>query len=345
MTSTPSPAPLSSVFNTRSGVEKAAIVLLILGEERAGQLMESMDQNEQITVTRALSSVGKVPPSLVREACEIFQSKLSEGEIMVGSAHTAKRMLEKFLPEDRVMSIMDEIKAPIGRTTWEKLTSINHVTLANYLVGEGEQTAAVVISRLRSDYAAKVFEVLPESFTVKLINRMIDLESVPRETIVEIENILQAEFMTTFGHGGIGSDPTGFLAEIFNRTSSDFTDKVLEEVATERPEDVQAIQSRMFTFNDLATIDTTAASAIMSNVPREVIILALKSAPENVVERFLSSVAERTSSIMRDEMQFLGPIRLREIKGAQDEVLRTAKRLEAAGEIVLKDSDDDRIID
>ena len=344
MTTTPA-VQANSVFNNKTGVEKAAIVLLILGEELAGQLMENLDQNEQITVTRALSAVGKVPPSLVREACETFQSKLSEGEIMVGSAHTAKRMLEKFLPEDRVMSIMDEIKAPIGRTTWEKLTSINHVTLANYLVGEGEQTAAVVISRLRSDYAAKVFEVLPPAFTVKLIHRMIDLESVPRETIIEIENILQAEFMTTFGHGGIGSDPTGFLAEIFNRTSGDFTEKVLEEVGVERPEDVQAIQSRMFTFNDLATIDLVAASAIIGNVPRDVLILALKNAPENVVERFLSSVAERTAGIMRDEMQFLGPIRLREIKSAQDEVLRTAKRLEASGEIVLKDSDDDRIID
>lgn len=333
-------------FESRSGIDKSAIILLILGEERAGILLEDMDQTELIAVTRAMSAIGKVPGPLVREACDVFQSKLAEGEVMVGSAFTAKRMLEKFLPEDRVMSIMDEIRAPIGRTTWEKLTSINSATLAVYLHGEGAQTAAVVLSRLRSDYAAKVFEELPRDFTVEIIKRMIDLESVPRDTVAEIESILQGEFMTTYGQGGIGSDPTGFLAEIFNRTSSDFTEKVLDEVKEERPEEVHLIQSRMFTFNDLAAIDLTAASRIMSEVPREVMILALKTAPEDVAERFFSSVADRVSSIMRDEMLLLGPQRLRDIKTAQDEVLRTAKRLENAGEIYLKvHSEDDRIIE
>jgi len=335
---------LKGKFSSLPGMDKAAIILLILGEERAGQILEQMDQSELIAVTRAMAAIGKIPPEMVKEACETFSSKLAEGEVMVGSAYTAERMLLKFLPEERVSSIMNEIKAPAGRTTWEKLAAINHVALSNYLVGEGAQTAAVVLSRLKPDYAARVFESFPKEFTVDIVKRLIDLESVSRESVKEIEEILQGEFMSNYH--GVGSDPTGFLAEIFNRTKAELTDQVLVEIEKERPEEVAKIQARMFTFNDLAGIDMAAASAIMDAVDRETMTLALKGAAKEIQDRFFTAVSDRVAGIMRDEMQTMGPQRLRDVKAAQDEVLKTAKKLEADGAIILRtEGEDDRLIE
>lgn len=331
-------------FESLPGLEKAATVLLILGEERSGQILELMDQSELINVTRAMSAIGKIPQETVKQACRVFTSKMAEGEVMVGSAYTAERMLLKFLPEDRVSSIMNEIKAPAGRTTWEKLSSINHVALANFLVGEGAQTAAVVLSRLKPDYAAKMFETFPPDFTTNVVKRLIDLDPVSHDSVKEIEEILQGEFMSNYH--GVGSDPTGFLAEIFNRTKTDLTDDILTNVGNDRPNEVAKIQSRMFTFDDLAGIDITAASAIMTAVEKDIMHLALKGANEQVKERFLSAVSERVSNIMRDEMQTMGAQRFRDVKAAQDDVLRVAKRLEAEGAIILRtESEDDRLIE
>jgi len=333
-------------FTGLPGIDKAAVILLILGEERAGRLLEQMDQPELIAVTRTMATIGKVPAPLVADACRVFSSKIAEGEVMVGSIRTAERMLAKFLPEDRVSSIMQEIRAPAGRTTWEKLSSINPAALAGYLVGEGPQTAAVVLSRLAPDYAARVFEAFDGPFTVEVVRRMLDLDSVPRESITEIEHILQGEFMANYGQGGLSSDPATLLAEIFNRTKGEVSETVLGSIGRERPTDAARIQNLMFTFADLAGVDLTAAGAIVAAVPREVMTMALKGAPAEVSERFYSSVNERVANIMRDEIQLMGPQRLRDVKAAQDEVLRTAKRLEAAGEIVLKArSEDDRMID
>lgn len=336
----------SGGFSALPGIEKAAVILLILGEERAGQVLAQMDQPELIAVTRTMASIGKVPAELVNEACRVLSSKIAEGEVMVGSARTAERMLARFLPEDRVASIMEEIRTPAGRTTWEKLSSINPASLAGYLVGEGPQTAAVVLSRLSPEYAARVFESFDRQFTVDVTERMLDLDAVPRESIAEIEHILQGEFMANYGHGGLSSDPATLLAEIFNRTKGEVSETVLGEIGRERPADAARIQNLMFTFADLAGIDIAAASAIVAAVPREVMTMALKGAPKEVSERFFTAVNERVANIMRDEIQLMGPQRLRDVKAAQDEVLKTAKRLESIGEIVLKArSDDDRMID
>lgn len=338
--------PRNAGFSSFPGLQKAAIVLLILGEERAGRLMENMEQAELTAVIRAMAGIGKIAQQTVTEACQLFSSKLAEGEVMVGSAYTAERMLAKFLPEDRVASIMNEIKAPIGRTTWEKLSSINHVALSKYLAGEGAQTAAVVISRLVPEYAARVIESFQPGFASEVVKRVIDLDAVSRESVVEIEGILQGEFMANYGPGSAGSDPASFLAEIFNRTKGEVAETVLADVGVERPTEVARIQSLMFTFPDLAGIDLTAASAIMNVVPREIMTMALKGATEAVSARFFDAVTDRVANIMRDEIQMMGRQRLRDVKSAQEEVLRVAKRLESAGELMLRaTSDDDRMID
>src|SRR3546814_9714313 len=141
-------------FDSLAGREKAAVVLLALGEERAAEVMGKLDEVELPTVTRAMSSCGKLSPDMSRDAAMALMERLSSGAAVSGGAMSAERMLSRFLPADRVSEIMTEIRGPAGRTTWEKLSNVNEQVLANYLRAEYPQTVAVVMSRLRPDHAA-----------------------------------------------------------------------------------------------------------------------------------------------------------------------------------------------
>jgi flagellar motor switch protein FliG len=322
-------------FSALSGVDKSAIILLILGEERTDQIFQSMEEPDIIAATRAMATIGKVPTHLIREACETFSAKLVEGEVMVGSLATVERILKKSMSEDKIASILDELKAPAGKTTWEKLATINAATIAAFLETEGAQKAAVVLTRLPTDYAAKVVEAFTAQFNEEVIERVMDLDSVPRDTLNEIEAVLQSEFMATLGRGTVGSDSTHFLAEIFNRTSSDFTE----------PDEVSTIQSRMFTFNDILNLDGFTTDRIMSSVDSMTVVTALKGAPQKLIDHIVSSAGIRKGNNLREELSNMGSKRRKDIKAAQNEILKVAKKLEADGEIALKvENEDDQLV-
>src|SRR5690606_33124717 len=155
------------------------------------------------------------------------------------------------------------------------------------------------------------------------------------------------EFMATLGRGAaVGSDTSVVLAEIFNRTSSDFTDRTLAELAKKRPEQVTTIQNRMFTFYDIASLDALTADRIISSVDQLVVVTALKGAPDKLVDHIVSAAGQRRGNLIKDELSMLGAKRRKDIKAAQNEILKAAKRLEADGEITLKvESEDDQLID
>jgi flagellar motor switch protein FliG len=332
-------------FSALSGVDKSAIILLILGEERTDQIFQSMEEPDIIAATRAMATIGKVPTHLIREACETFSAKLVEGEVMVGSLATVERILKKSMSEDKIASILDELKAPAGKTTWEKLATINAATIAAFLETEGAQKAAVVLTRLPTDYAAKVVEAFTAQFNEEVIERVMDLDSVPRDTLNEIEAVLQSEFMATLGRGTVGSDSTHFLAEIFNRTSSDFTERTLSKISEKRPDEVSTIQSRMFTFNDILNLDGFTTDRIMSSVDSMTVVTALKGAPQKLIDHIVSSAGIRKGNNLREELSNMGSKRRKDIKAAQNEILKVAKKLEADGEIALKvENEDDQLV-
>lgn len=333
-------------FSALSGVDKAAISLLILGEERSEQILGDFSDSEIVTVSRAMTSIGKVPVHLIREACEALLTKMGQGEALHGNLATVQRILAKSMGEERMASIMEELTAPAGKTTWEKLSSINAETLASFLETEGEQTAAVVLTRLVPEHAARVLEAFTEDFQSGVVTRIIDLDPVPRDTLNEIEGVLQSEFMATLGRGSIGSDSTHVLAEIFNRASSEFTERTLTAVSAGRPDQVANIQSRMFTFHDLVNLDSITADRICSSVELPTLVVALKSAPDKLVEHIISAAGLRRGGLIRDELAMLPAKRKRDIKAAQNEVLKVAKKLEAEGEITLKvQSEDDQLVE
>ncbi|MGK9230303.1 flagellar motor switch protein FliG [Inquilinus limosus] len=329
-----------------SGVQRAAVLILALGEERGGKVLASLDEEDLPVVTRAMAEMGRVPPETVTRAIQDFLGRLARGDTVAGGLSAAARMLGRFLPEDRVAQILDEIRGPAGRTTWDKLSNVSEKSLVDYLSAEQPQTVAVILSKLRPDYAAKVVAALAPALRLAAIERMIALKAVPREVLAQIEETLQGEFMSGFGAGGARrADPPRILAEIFNRTPSDLLDELMAALEPRFGAELDRIRSLMFTFEDLARLDARALEAVIRAADSRLLPVALKAASPGLQEAFLGALSERGAAILRDEIATLANIRLRDAQAAQAEILEVAKRLAEDGAIVVPEAgEDDRVI-
>lgn len=329
-----SPVKIRDNYRTLSGSEKSAIVFLSLGEERGSRLMERLDEDEIRMVSRAMANLGNVTSNLVEQLLRAFTERFASTGSVVGTYESTERMLQRFLPGDRVSEIMGEIRGPAGRTMWEKMSNVNEGVLATYLTGEYPQTIAVILSKMRTEHAAKVLPLLPPALRLEVIERMIQLESVQREVLIDIETILHSEFMTNYARSH-GYDPHERMAEIFNRVDRETLDAIFSDLERELPDSTQRIKQLMFTFEDLMRLDRVSLQTVIRRADTGQLAIALKGADDPVRLHFLSVMSERARMILQDEIENMGPVRMRDVHESQAEIVQLAKQLSDDGTIVI----------
>ena len=316
-----------------NGAEKAAVILLSLGEEHHN-LWESLDEEEIKEISQAMSSLGTVSASVVEDLMVEFVSGMSSTGAIMGSFEQTQRLLSSFLSGDKVDNLMEEIRGPAGRTMWDKLGNVNEAVLANYLKNEYPQTVAVVLSKIKSEHAARVLSALPEDFALECMQRMLRMEPVQREILDKIEQTLRTEFMSNLARTS-KRDSHEMMADIFNnfdrQTEARFT-AALEERNRESAERIRAL---MFVFEDLAKLDPGGVQTLLRGVEKDKLGLALKGASDGLREMFFSNMSERAAKIMREDMESMGPVRLKDVDAAQMSMVQVAKDLAAKGEIML----------
>src|SRR5450631_3206078 len=197
-----------------SGPEKAAVVLLALGEDHKG-IWQALDEDEIKEISQAMSGLGTVSSNAVESLLVEFVSGLSSTGAIMGSFEQTQRLLGAFLPTEKVDTLMEEIRGPAGRTMWDKLGNVNEAVLANYLKNEYPQTVAVVLSKIKSEHAARVLAALPEEFALEVVQRMLRMESVQRDILDKIEQTLRTEFMSNLARTS-KRDSHEMMADIFN---------------------------------------------------------------------------------------------------------------------------------
>ena len=210
-------AELGKIDDYRSlrGAQKAAIVMLALGEEQCGRLFTMMHEDEIRDISAAMAQLGAVRSEVVERLCTDFVENLGSSGSLIGSYESTETLLIKTLPRDRVAQIMEEIRGPAGRTMWDKLGNVNEDVLANYLKNEYPQTVAVVLSKIRADHAARVLTLLPDPFAMEVVMRMLRMETVQKEVLDGVERTLRAEFMSNLARSA-RRDSHELMAEIFN---------------------------------------------------------------------------------------------------------------------------------
>ena len=315
-----------------SGAQKTAIVMLALGEDRCSRLFELMHEDEIREISTAMTRLGAIPAQVVDVLCEEFSEHIGNAGAVRGSYESTERLLMSTMPKDRAQQIMDEIRGPAGRTMWDKLGNVNEALLANYLKNEYPQTVAVVLSKIRPEHSARVMALLPEALAVDVVFRMLQMESVQREVLDGVENTLRTEFMSNLVRS-THRDSHELLAEIFNNLDRQVETRLIAALEQVDGEVAEKIKSLMFTFQDLARLDTTAIQAILRVVERDKLPVALKGAPPALLATFFGAMSERAAKMLKDDMSGLGPVRLRDVDEAQAAVVAAAKELGEAGEI------------
>ena len=316
-----------------SGVEKAAVVLLALGEDHVA-LWQSMDEEEIKEISQAMSSLGTVSANVVEELLVEFVSGMSSSGTIMGSFEQTQRLLGNFLPPEKVEALMEEIRGPAGRTMWDKLGNVNEAVLANYLKNEYPQTVAVVLSKIKADHAARVLSSLPEDFALECVQRMLRMEPVQREILDKIEQTLRVEFMSNLARTS-KRDSHELMAEIFNNFDRQTESRFVAALEERNRESAERIRALMFVFEDLSKLDPGGVQTLLRAVEKDKLGLALKGASDSLRDMFMSNMSERAAKIMRDDMESMGPVRLKDVDAAQMAMVQVAKDLAAKGEIML----------
>jgi flagellar motor switch protein FliG len=323
-----------------TGPQRAAVILLVLGEDHGRAIWQEFDDEEIRIITRAMAELGTVDSDEVERLMLDFVGKLSSAGAVTGSFDRTISLLEKILPGDQVALIMEEIRGPAGRNMWQKLGNIDAVVLANFLKNEYPQTIAVILSKIRAEHAANVLRNLPNDLSIEVVARMLRLESVQKEALDHIENTLRTEFVATLTQTR-RRDPHEMMAEIFNGFDRQTEIRFLSALDASNQESAERIRALMFTFEDLAKLDPAGLQTLMRQADKDVLARALKGATEEMREFFFGAMSQRAAKNMRDDMESLGPLRLKEVDEAQTKLVAMTKELADKGEIVLTNSNSD----
>src|SRR6187401_226060 len=332
-----SKAPKAQVkedIRSLTGAERAAIIMLSLGEDHSQQVWKMMDEDEIKEVSQVMSNLGSVSSALIEKLLVDFVSQMSGTGSLMGSYESTERLLANIPPGDKVGSIMEEIRGPAGRTMWDKLANVNEAVLANYLKNEYPQTVAVVLSKIKSEHAARVLSSLPEDFALECVMRMLRMEPVQREILDKIELTLRNEFMSNLARTN-KRDSHEMMADIFNAFDRQTEARFITALEERNREAAERIRALMFVFEDLSKLDPGGVQTLLRTVEKDQLALGLKGASDSLREMFFTNMSERAAKIMREDMESMGPVRLKDVDAAQMAMVQVAKDLAAKGEIML----------
>ncbi|MDX2144212.1 MAG: flagellar motor switch protein FliG [Rhodospirillaceae bacterium] len=327
-------------YRSLTGPQKASIFLLSLGPDQSGKLLSLMADDEIKEISQIMSSLGTLGSNIVERIFVDFADALSSTGSLVGSYDSTERLLIKSLGKDRVAAIMEEIRGPAGRTVWDKLTNVHEGVLANYLKNEYPQTVAVVLSKIKAEHAARVLAALPEGFAMEVVMRMLHMEAVQKEVLEGLEKTLRTEFMSTLAKTA-RVDSHELMAEIFNSLDRATETRFLTSLEERNRESAEKIKSLMFTFEDLGTLDSAGVQVLLRQADKQKLTLALKGASDTIKELFMQNMSGRAGKMLKEDMEALGPVRLRDVEEAQNALVTLTKELANSGQITLAEGDED----
>ncbi|MEM8826264.1 MAG: flagellar motor switch protein FliG [Pseudomonadota bacterium] len=320
-----------------SGMERAATMMMALGREHGRAIWQELSDDEIRELSAAMAKLGSVEATTVESLFVDFAAEVSNVSSLHGSFDSTESLLTSMLPEDRVAGIMDEIRGPAGRTMWDKLGNVNEEVLAAYLKNEYPQTVAVVLGKIRPDHAARVLAKLPDEFGHEVVMRMLRMETVQKDILDEVEATLRTEFMSNLARTS-RRDSHETMADIFNHLDRAAEERFMAALEDQAVDAAERIRALMFTFDDLARLDAASLQTLIGHADKSRLALALKGTSTVMKDLFFSHMSERARRIMKEDLDLMGPVRLREVEEAQSGTVALAKELADRGEILLADT-------
>jgi len=319
-----------------SGPQKTAIVLLALGEKFTAEVFKRMERNEIAAVSKAMLETDSVPKEDVLDVLKEYNEELAYGaELLVGGADQVKRILTKSLDAETAKYIMDSLELDTGPTPFQELENVSPRILAQILRNEHPQTLALILGHLHPDQAAELIQNLPAGVRAEVLMRLAKLEAVAEEMLMEVDKVLQSQLIAMGGKEGKKVGGVNSVAEILNAVDRNTEEEVLSEIEEESTQMAEDIRNLMFVFEDVKSIDDVAIRELLKEVSNEDLTVALKGASEDLRDKFFKNLSERASTMIKEDLEIMPPKKLSEVEAAQQSIVKTVRRLEDEGKIVI----------
>ena len=319
-----------------TGPQKAAIFLMVMGEEFTSEVYKYLDEEDIKRIGVEMAKLEYVPAEAVKKVLE--EANLEAKELMADLSVSPEEFLKESLIKaygEKGKQIWEEIKKEIGPETFKKLKKLDPKTVANFLRNEHPQTIAIVLVHLDPEQSGQILQFLPEKIRAEVLLRIALLDKVDPEIVQEISNALEEELQAVGGVLGRKLGGTEKAAEILTHAGRDLEDEILSDIEEENPNLAEEIRKYLFTFEDFLQVDDLAIQTILREISTDDLRLALKGASEEVREKFLRNMSERAATLLREDLEVMGPVRVSEVEKAQQNIIKVAKRLEQEGKIIL----------
>jgi flagellar motor switch protein FliG len=319
-----------------SGASKTAILLLAMGDKFTSEAFKRMDRTEIAQISKAMVELESIPKDLVEDVLREFHHALVTGQEMIsGGADTVKRLLMKNLDSETAKYIMDSLNLDSGPAPFRELENVSPRILSQILRNEHPQTLALILGHLHPDQAAELLTNLPAGVRPEILMRLAKLEAVPEDMLMEVDKVLQSQLIAMGGKEGKKVGGVSAVAEILNAVDRATEEEVLSEIEEESAQMAEDIRNLMFVFEDVTGLDDRAVRELLKEISNEDMTMALRGASDELKERFFKNMSERAATMIREDLEIMGPTRLADVEGAQQNVVKVVRRLEVEGRIVI----------
>jgi flagellar motor switch protein FliG len=319
-----------------SGTQRAAVLMLLLGEQQAADIIRYLNPKEVQALGAAMVSVSDLSQEAVNTVLDDFVSTIKrQTSLGLGTTDYVENVLKRALGDDKAASVLGRITPGHGSKGLEILSWMDARSIADMIQNEHPQVVAIILSVLEHEVAADVLNFLPAETRPEVIQRVASLETVQPSAMEELESIMKKQFSNNSSAKSSSFGGVKAAAKIMNLTKTDLEAAVMKGLGVLDPELTQKIQDNMFTFENLTGVDNKGIQVLMRNIEPDLMMSALKGANEEVKEKFFSNMSERARGMFKDDMEAKGPMRLADVEIAQKTIMRIARKLSDAGDLVL----------
>jgi flagellar motor switch protein FliG len=322
-------------YDEMTGLEKCALLLNVLGNSVTSQIFKKMKDNDVKRLVSAMGSVSKVPISVVKEVLEDFYTEIAEEDTLIFGHAQGRDFVLQTLGEERAKTVLGQLSVIEGSRTLEALELVDSRTLANFLINEHPQTVALILAHLDPDKKCDVLKRLPEGIQTEVVLRISNLDFISPNLIAQVDEVLKQELATL---GSIDTQQLGGvqpIAEMLNVMDKTSEQNIMARVEEKDPQLAEEIRKLMFVFEDILFIDDRGMQALLKEVPNDKLVVALKTAPDEIKDKIFRNISKRASDLLKEDLDAMGPVRLSDVETAQQEIVNVAKRLEAEGKVII----------
>lgn len=328
-----------------TGRQKAALLLISLGPEVAASVYKNLSEEEVERLTLEISSVKKVESAVKEEVIEEFHNiAIAQDYISQGGIGYAKTVLEKALGKDHAQAILNRLTSSLQVRPFDFARRADPGQLLNFIQNEHPQTIALILSYLEAEQAGVILSSLPQEVQADIARRIATMDSTSPEVISEIEAVLERKLSSTVTQDFSETGGVDAVVEVLNGVDRSTEKTILDALEEQDPELAEEIKTRMFVFEDIVTLDNRSIQRIIRECENEDLILSLKVSSEEVQNVLFSNMSSRMAESFREEIEIMGPVRLRDVEESQTRIVGIIRKLEDAGEIIIARGGGDDII-